>query len=75
MERAGLSVVSVAFDTLAALAWVRTTGAALQTGERPPGALIMRAALGENFREILGNLGKNYLEGRADVAAIIAKRN
>ncbi len=75
MDRAALSVVSVAFDTLAALAWVRTTAAALPTSERPPGALIMRAALGENFREILGNLGKNYLEGRADVAAIIAKRS
>jgi sarcosine/dimethylglycine N-methyltransferase len=74
VERAGLRVVSFSLDTAAALAWVRTTAAPLPANERPPGALMLRAALGENFREIVGNLGRNYLEGRADVAAIIARR-
>jgi ubiquinone/menaquinone biosynthesis C-methylase UbiE len=74
MERAGLRIVSFWLDTPAALEWVRTTVAALPPGERPPGALMLRAALGDNFREIVGNLGKNYVEGRADVAAIIAQR-
>lgn len=75
LERNGLHVNSIWFDTLGALAWVRTTAAVLPTGERPPGALLFRAALGENFREIVGNLGRNYLEGHADVAAIIAQRS
>lgn len=74
IERAGLRVVSFSLDTPAALEWARTTVATLPSSGRPPGALMLRAALGENFREIVGNLGRNYLEGRADVAAIIARR-
>jgi len=74
IERAGLRVVSFTLDTPAALAWVRTTATALPAGQRPPGALMLRAVLGENFRAIVGNLGRNYLEGRADVASIIARR-
>lgn len=73
MESVGLHVTSFQLDTPAALEWVRAT-AALPKGERPPGALMLRAALGENFREAVGNLGKNYLEGRADVAFIIAQK-
>jgi SAM-dependent methyltransferase len=73
IERAGLRVLSFAPDTLAALDWARTTAATVP-GERPPGALLFRAALGNNFREIVSNLGRNYLEGRADVAAIVARR-
>lgn len=75
MERAGLRVVSLAIDTPSALEWARKTVLALPAGERPLGALMMRAGLGENFHEIAGNLGKNYLECRADVAAIIARRD
>jgi len=74
IEGAGLHIVSLSLDTPAALAWVRATAATLPASERPPGALMVRAALGENFREILGNLGRNYLEGRADVATIIAQK-
>ena len=74
MEQAGLRVVMFSLDTDAALAWVRTTAQAVSAGEPPAGAMMFRAALGENFREILGNLGKNYVEARADVAAIIAQR-
>ena len=73
IERAGLRVVSLSLETPAALAWVRTTAATLPARENPPGALMLRAALGENFREIVGNLGRNYLEGRAEVAAIVAR--
>lgn len=73
LEHAGLRVTSIAFDTLAALSWTRATADAASV-QRPAGAIIMRAALGDNFREIIGNLGKNYLEKRADVAAIIAER-
>ena len=52
IERAGLRVVSFSLDTPAALEWVRTTAATLPASERPPGALMLRAALGENFPEI-----------------------
>jgi sarcosine/dimethylglycine N-methyltransferase len=72
MERTGLVVTSFQLDTPAALEWVRAT-AALPKGERPPGALMLRAALGENFRDVLRNLGRNYVEGRADVGFIIAR--
>jgi sarcosine/dimethylglycine N-methyltransferase len=74
LERAGMHVISFELDTPAALAWARTSAAALLKSEPPPGASMMRAALGENFREVIGNLGKNYLEGRADVAFIIAQK-
>jgi SAM-dependent methyltransferase len=73
IEHAGLRVVSYSLDTQAALEWFRVAAATLAAGERPPGALMLRAALGENFREIVGNLGRNYMEGRADVATIIAQ--
>jgi sarcosine/dimethylglycine N-methyltransferase len=74
IEQAGLEIISFTIDTPAALEWVRKTAAAIPAGERPPGALMLRAGLGESFRTVVGNLGKNYLEGRADVAAIIAQR-
>lgn len=74
LERAGLRVTSISFDTLAAVAWVRATAEGLPSAERPPGALMMRAGLGDNFREKVANLGTNYLQKRADVAAIIAER-
>lgn len=73
IEHAGFRVVSYSLDTQAAREWFRVAAAALAAGERPPGALMLRAALGENFREIVGNLGRNYMEGRADVATIIAQ--
>ena len=75
IERAGLRVISFSLDTPAALAWVRAAAATVPASERPPAALMFQAALGENFRERLGNLGRNYLEGRADVASIIAQRD
>jgi sarcosine/dimethylglycine N-methyltransferase len=74
IEAAGLRVVAFSIDTPAALEWARATTVALPPSETPAGASMMRAALGDNFREVVGNLGKNYLEGRADVAAIIARR-
>ncbi len=75
MEHAGLHVASVTLDTDAALQWVQESAAAVASGQRPRGAQMLRAALGENFREALGNLGRNYFEGRADVAAIVARRD
>lgn len=73
LEAAGLRVESFSLDTPAALEWVRGAAAATPAGERPPGASLLRAALGENVREVVGNLGKNYVEGRADVAAVVAR--
>ena len=73
IEGAGLRIESFSLETEAAREWARAVQA-LGAAQRPPGALLMRAALGENFRERVGNLGKNYLEGRADVAAIVARR-
>ena len=74
IEDAGLRIVSFELDTAAAIEWVRKTASTFPSGQRRPGASIMRAALGDNFGEILGNLGRNYLERRADVATIIAER-
>jgi ubiquinone/menaquinone biosynthesis C-methylase UbiE len=73
IEKSGMRVRTFELDTPAALEWVRSMANATSSNARPPGSLMMRAALGENFREVVGNLGKNYLEGRADVATIIAE--
>ncbi len=75
LEDAGFHITWSMIDTPAALDWVSRTSAAASAIQPPPrGARMLRAALGENFREILANLGKNYVEGRADVLALIAER-
>ncbi|HEX3465822.1 MAG TPA: hypothetical protein VHS78_17365 [Candidatus Elarobacter sp.] len=74
LEEAGFTITSWTIDTPAALAWVKSTAAAASANQSPPrGMRILRTALGENFREILANLGKNYVEGRADVLAVTAE--
>jgi len=75
LEDAGFNITSWTIDTPAALEWVGRTAAAPSANQPPPrGMRMLRAALGENFREILANLGKNYVEGRADVLAVTAER-
>jgi len=72
-ERAGFAIASWRLDTPAALEWVKATESTPPSNPPPRGMRVLRAAFGENFRDILANLGKNYREDRADVLVAIAE--